>query len=88
VIHETLRFHPNTGLILERVVPKEGAVIDGYALPAGTIVGVNAWTIHFDKSIYGEDVDVFRPERWLETCDAKVAEMKRFIFSVRISVAE
>ena len=82
IINEALRIHPNTGLILERLVPAEGAVIDGYTLPGGTIVGVNAWVIHFNKDIYGEDVHVFRPERWLEASQEKAAEMKRNLFSV------
>jgi len=31
-----------------------------------TVVGANAWVMHRNKEIYGEDADVFRPERWLE----------------------
>ncbi|KAF7957208.1 hypothetical protein EAE96_002799 [Botrytis aclada] len=42
IIHEALRIHANTGTILERVVPAQGAKIDGYQIPGGTIVGVNA----------------------------------------------
>jgi cytochrome P450 len=87
VIHEALRIHPNTGLILERVVPPSGAIIDGYAIPGGTIVGVNGWLIHFNTEIYGEDVHEFRPERWLDKSDDKVAEMKRSLFSVRVEAA-
>ena len=82
MLQETLRIHPNTGLILERIVPREGAVIDGYELLGGTIVGVNAWVLHQNKSIFGEDVDVFRPDRWLEANEDKSLEMKRHLFSV------
>ncbi|TVY17350.1 Pisatin demethylase [Lachnellula arida] len=81
VIHASLRVHPNTGLVLERVVPKEGTTIDGYALPGGTIVGVNTWVIHRNKAIFGDDVDVFRPERWLEASDERLIVMKRNLFS-------
>lgn len=28
-------------------------------------MGVNAWVIHGDESIWGEDAHQFRPERWL-----------------------
>jgi hypothetical protein len=28
-------------------------------------VGINAWVIHSDESIWGKDVNEFRPERWL-----------------------
>lgn len=61
-----MRLHPTTGFILERHVPPGGAVLCNVYLPARTVVGVNAWAIHREKSIYGEDADYFRPERWLE----------------------
>ena len=83
MLQETLRIHPNTGLILERTVPRQGAVIDGYNLPGGTIVGVNVWVLHRNESIFGKDVDVFRPERWFEASEEKRLEMNRHLFSVR-----
>ena len=83
IIHEALRIHANTGMILERVVPSEGAVIDGYELPGGTLVGVNGWVIHRNTNVYGDDVDAFRPERWMEASDEKLAEMNKYLFSVR-----
>jgi cytochrome P450 len=64
------------------MTPAEGAIIDGYKIPGGTIVGVNPWVIHRNTEIYGQDVDVFRPERWLDGPEAKVDEMKRNLFSV------
>ena len=82
VISETLRYHPNTSTIIERVVPQGGATIDGYALPERTVVGVNAWILHFNTQIFGNDAHVFRPERWLEASEEKRAEMTRHIFTV------
>ncbi|KAF2220850.1 cytochrome P450 [Elsinoe ampelina] len=29
-------------------------------------VGVNAWVIHHDPAVYGQDHESFRPERWLK----------------------
>nr|AVY05537.1 cytochrome P450 monooxygenase [Nodulisporium sp.] len=81
VINESLRIHGNLGLINERVTPTEGAIIDGYRIPGGTIVGVNPWVIHRNTDIYGEDVDVFRPERWLDAPEATIDNMKRNLFS-------
>ncbi|KAI1138396.1 benzoate 4-monooxygenase cytochrome P450 [Hypoxylon sp. FL0543] len=81
VINESLRIHGNLGLINERVTPAEGAIIDGYMIPGGTIVGVNPWVIHRNTDIYGEDVDVFRPERWLDSPEATIDNMKRNLFS-------
>ncbi|KAH7018788.1 cytochrome P450 [Ilyonectria destructans] len=70
VIKEALRIHPATGLILGRVVPEEGATIAGCFFPAGTTVGINAWVAGRNKNVYGEDAEVFRPERWLEDAEA------------------
>ncbi|KAJ5414314.1 hypothetical protein N7509_000941 [Penicillium cosmopolitanum] len=66
VIKEALRLHPATGLILGRVVPKGGQNLAGQYFPEGTIVGINSWVAHHNTDIFGSDVDVFRPERWLE----------------------
>lgn len=67
VIKEALRLHPAIGLILERIVPAEGLQLlnGGPFLPAGTIVGANPWVIH-RHSVFGEGVDSFIPERWLQ----------------------
>lgn len=82
MFQETFRFHPNTGEILERRVPNEGAIIDGYHIPGGTVVGVNAWVLHFNKEIFGYDADEFRPERWLDSSEERKQEMRRYSFAV------
>ncbi|KAI1442488.1 benzoate 4-monooxygenase cytochrome P450 [Annulohypoxylon stygium] len=81
VINESLRIHGNLGLVNERVTPAEGAIIDGFKIPGGTIVGINPWVIHRNTDIYGEDVDVFRPERWLDASETEIENMKRNLFS-------
>lgn len=63
---EAGRVHPPFGLHLERVVPPGGLEVCGKTLPAGTIVGMNAWVVHRDPNIFGPDADAWRPERWLE----------------------
>lgn len=67
VITEAFRLYPAVGLILERVVPSQGANIAGTFVPGGTVVGCNAWVLHRRKDIFGEDVEEFKPERWLES---------------------
>ena len=64
-VKESFRLHPAAGLPLERVVPPQGADIAGEFVKGGTIVGCSAWVIHRRKEIFGEDVEAFRPERWL-----------------------
>lgn len=65
VIMEALRIHPAVGAPLTRVAGPQGLQIDRYFFPPGTEIGVNAWVIHYNKSIFGPDAHVFRPERWL-----------------------
>ncbi|KAJ5265325.1 hypothetical protein N7524_006343 [Penicillium chrysogenum] len=75
-IKEALRLHPATGLPLARVVPKGGATLSGRFFPEGEIVGVNAWVIHQNESVFGPDTASYRPERWLED-PARSSEMDR-----------
>ena len=48
------------------------------------MVGVNPWVAHANRSVYGEDADVFRPERWLEEESADGENrMEQYFFTVR-----
>ncbi|KAI9039403.1 cytochrome P450 [Aspergillus affinis] len=68
VIREAMRCHPGVAMLLERYVPQGGlALPDGRFVPAGCIVGMNPYIVGRNRSVWGEDADVFRPERWL--CD-------------------
>ena len=81
-IQETFRIHPPFGENLERVVPSSGATICGHFIPGGTIVGCGPGVIHHDKTIFGDDVDSFRPDRWLETLEngEAIRRMERTMF--------
>ncbi|WYZ35961.1 hypothetical protein EsH8_X_000608 [Colletotrichum jinshuiense] len=78
-LKEAMRIRPAVGLNITRVVPPEGAELDGHFFPGGTQVAVNGWVLHRDKRIFGEDADEFRPERWLED-DEKARRMERYMF--------
>ncbi|KAF1843681.1 cytochrome P450 [Cucurbitaria berberidis CBS 394.84] len=80
-IKEGMRLHPAVGLILERLVPKGGRMICGHFFPEGTTVGINPWVMHYNKDVYGEDVNEFRPERWLEASPEKLREMNNGFLS-------
>lgn len=75
-IQEALRLHPAIGMLLERHVPPSGATIAGRKVPGGTIVGCNPWVLHRRTEIFGEDVEAFRPERWLEAGPEQLKTMK------------
>lgn len=64
-VKEAFRMHPAAGLPLERIVPEPGVEIAGCHVKGGAIVGCSAWIIHRRPEIWGDDVDVYRPERWL-----------------------
>ncbi|KAL8901482.1 MAG: hypothetical protein Q9207_005180 [Kuettlingeria erythrocarpa] len=68
-VREALRLQPPTPLILPRYVGKGGMVIQGRHVPEGTEIGANPWVIHRNGAIFGDHVESFRPERWLEDGD-------------------
>ncbi|KAK0202481.1 cytochrome P450 monooxygenase [Desarmillaria ectypa] len=74
VIDEGLRLHPAVALGLPRVAPESGITITGNHFPAGTIVSVPIYTSHRDPAVFGDDVEVFRPERWSEYDGASVSK--------------
>ncbi|KAK3616236.1 hypothetical protein LTR22_027138 [Elasticomyces elasticus] len=77
VIQETLRVHPSVGLPFERVVTAGGMHLCGNLFPEGSIVGVNAWVVHYDTEVYGPDAAEFKPERWFDSDQEKPARMRR-----------
>ncbi|KAL8995750.1 MAG: hypothetical protein Q9169_004578 [Polycauliona sp. 2 TL-2023] len=79
-IKEAFRLHPAVGLLVERVVPPSGVHICGEHIPAGTIVGCNAWVIHRRPEVFGDEVDAYRPDRWLEASKEKRKEMDGTMF--------
>jgi cytochrome P450 len=42
-----------------------------------TVVGANPWVIHRNKEVYGEDVEDFRPDRWLKE---DTGDMRKSLF--------
>lgn len=86
-LKEAMRISPAVGVPLYRKVPPMGADIDGVFVPGGTEIAVNAWVLHRDRTIFGEDAEIFRPERWLakegdEKDVERVKRMDRYMFQV------
>jgi len=57
-----------------KVVPPEGEVLDGVFLPGGTGIGHNTLALTRNREVFGDDVDVFRPERFIECSEDKKIE--------------
>ncbi|KAI0890857.1 cytochrome P450 [Annulohypoxylon nitens] len=80
-LKESMRMRPAVGVNIARYVPPEGIEIEGRHIPGGTRLALNGWVLHRDKATFGEDADVYRPERWLEDPEeAKVMERYMFQF--------
>ena len=84
-LKEAMRVRPAVGLNITRHVPTSGAEIDGRWYPGDTRVALNAWVLHQDKGVFGEDADVYRPERWLEGGEARAKAMDRHMYQVSFS---
>lgn len=79
VILEGLRVHPPPGGLLPKVTPAEGDTINGTYIPEGVSIGTNIWAIMRNVTMFGDDVECFRPERWLGIDQVKYAEMYRVV---------
>ena len=79
-LKEAMRMRPAVGLNITRHVPPGGLDIGGTFFPGETEVAVNGWVLHRDQTVFGKDADEFRPERWLESSNAK--EMERHLYQV------
>lgn len=72
VIQEALRFHPSAVHRQDRTAPDEDLIYHNpetdttIKIPAGTGVGMAAPIANRDRGIYGEDANVFNPDRWID----------------------
>ena len=79
---EVLRvFAPGPGSLQQRVTPKAertSLTIDGkvWIIPPGTTIGVQAYSLHRNNSVFGPDADTFRPERWQTTDKDQLQAMR------------
>ena len=73
-IKEGLRRFPPITQLRERMAPPEGDTYKGRHIPPGTFIGLNAWGLQLSP-VFGDDPEVFRPERWLTGDAERVKEM-------------
>ena len=78
VIKETTRLYSPLPASEPRSLPSD-AVIDGYQIPANTVVGMSPYSLHRNAEVF-KDPLVFNPERWFGE-DSEVAEMKKWYWA-------
>ncbi|KAI1075539.1 cytochrome P450 [Whalleya microplaca] len=79
VIQEGLRMVPPAITGFPKKVPSGGDIICGKFVPEGTDIFVNLWSMLHNVEVFGEDADVFRPERFLECDESKRAQLVKNI---------
>ncbi|KAA8900649.1 cytochrome P450 [Sphaerosporella brunnea] len=77
---ETLRGAETTRGMMPRYAPKGGLTIAGQFVPEGTHLSATPWVTHRTKSMYGEDAEMFRPERWLEASPETLLQWNKYDF--------
>ncbi|KAH8803588.1 cytochrome protein [Xylogone sp. PMI_703] len=75
VIRESLRLYAPIPASQPRT-SSSPTTVDGYLIPAGTIVSCQAYSLHRNPEIFPKPFQ-FNPDRWLAD-DAEVAEMRRW----------
>lgn len=81
VVRESLRMYPSVPAPLYRIVPAGGLMVEGRLIPCGTIVGISSLAQNRDTAIFGKDIGVFKPERWLrDESEARYLEAALFNF--------
>lgn len=63
-MYESLRLFPPISQLLNRRTSRDVCLGGKIPIPAGTYVGYNAYATGRNKQAWGDDADVFRPERW------------------------
>ncbi|KAH7325816.1 cytochrome P450 [Stachybotrys elegans] len=76
IIKETLRLYAPLPSYEPRSVQVDSEV-DGYAIPADTVVGIQPYTLHRNPEVF-EDPLTFNPERWL---GPQAAEANRWFWA-------
>jgi len=72
VILEALRMRFPVNYGNYKAVPPGGDTIKGVYFPAGTAIGHNSLAVTRNSEVFGKDVNLFRPERFMEPeCDAE-----------------
>jgi cytochrome P450 len=78
-IKEGLRIWPPLTGLMTKQAPPGGDTFNGVFIPGGTDIAYSAWGTHHNPKTFGEDADVYRPERWLEKKAEELQHMERSV---------
>ncbi|KAL2814304.1 cytochrome P450 [Aspergillus granulosus] len=87
VVREGLRLSWANPIRLPRSVPEPGWQYKSHFFPAGTSVGVAAFQLHQDESVF-PDPQEFKPERWLNPSDEMLNNFFAFGKGTRACIAQ
>ena len=62
--------------ISEPITGNDGNIITEIFVPAGTEMVIGILPINRDKAIWGEDAEVFKPERWMSSLPSSVIDAR------------
>lgn len=75
VVKEGLPMKSPAGGAFFKTVPSNRNLINGLYILAGIDIGVSHLSFLHSKQIFGDDAEVFRPERWLEAEPGHLSKM-------------
>lgn len=83
IIKESMRILPIVAVGLPRCVPAGGDTLSGYIFREGLTVSVDSWSTCKSPKYFGDDAEIFRPERWLgDSEEVKRNESYHMPFSI------
>ncbi|KAL4891151.1 cytochrome P450 [Aspergillus ambiguus] len=83
VMKECLRLSPNIQHTGDLVVPDEGADVSGCYLPQGTTIRCYPPVVRNNDNIYGANVHIFDPVRWLNSTPEQRVYMTQCLVPLR-----
>lgn len=63
---EGLQMWPPISSLQPKISPPGGETVDGVFLPGGVEVAISHVATQQRKDVYGDDADIFRPDRWID----------------------
>lgn len=79
IINEGMRVTPPLVAGFSKKVPSGGDIICGKSLPEGTEIHANFISLMRDQKVFGHDVEVFRPERFIDCDDTTRAKRLKVV---------